>query len=152
MPDRVRRLLDYVVDHYVVRDEQRDIDLAAGVREPGEAIEADKRQAAMREGIRADELANPFRLGLVAAYRARLAGEPEVPLDDRRPNEDRIADALIHFLVRFDLATSTTEETEPMKYVYRVAVDWSRLGEVAQRAGIDLDATLRDLAAGSGRR
>lgn len=152
MPDRVRKVLGFVVANYVVRDEQREIDLTAGAREPGAVIAADKRQAAMREAMRADEMADDFRDGLLAAFRARLGGEAEVALDDRRPDEDRMADALIHFLVRYGLAASRTEETDPMRYVYRVAVDWPRLNEVGARSGVDLETALRELVAQPGRR
>ena len=147
MPDRIRRLLDHIVAQYVVQDEQKDIDLNAPSTESGAVIESDKREAARREASRADELADPFRQGLVLAYRARAAGRPEVALDDRRPDEDRMADALIGFLVSFELASSRTEETEPLHYVYHIAVDWDRLGDVARDAGVDLDQTLRQLAA-----
>ena len=143
MPDRTRRLLDHIVAQYVVRDEQKDIDLNAPSTESGEELESEKREAAQREASRAGELADPFRQGLVLADRARAAGRAEIALDDRRPDEDRIADALIRFLVSFDLATSRTEESEPLHYVYHVAVDWDRLGEVARAAGVDLDQALR---------
>jgi hypothetical protein len=143
VPDRIRRLLDHIVAQYVVRDEQKDIDLNAPSTESGEELESEKREAAQREASRAGELADPFRQGLVLADRARAAGRAEIALDDRRPDEDRIADALIRFLVSFDLATSRTEESEPLHYVYHVAVDWDRLGEVARAAGVDLDQALR---------
>ena len=147
MPDHIRQVLDHIVAQYVVRDEQKDIDLNAPAAEPGDAIESDKRQAARREADRAAELADPFRQGLILAYRARVAGRAEIALDDRDPAEDRIADALIRFLVSFDLATSRTEESEPLHYVYHVAVDWDRLREVAGATGVDLDRALEQLAA-----
>ncbi len=147
MPDRIRRLLDYIVVQYVVQDEQKDIDLNASPAEPGAAIESDKREAARREADRAGELADAFREGLILAHRERVAGRPEIALDDRQPEEDRMADALIRFLVSFDLAASRTEETEPLHYVYYVAVDWDRLDDVARAAGVDLDRPLRQLAA-----
>jgi len=149
VPDRIRRLLDFVVTTYVVRDGQREVDLSAAAGEPGNLIESDKRQAATRELMLADALADPFREGLIAAYRARRAGRAEVPLDDRRPDEDRMADALIKFLVAYDLASSRTEETEPMHYVYYLGVDWPRLKEVAARAGVDVETALHELAARS---
>lgn len=147
MPDRIRHLLDHIVATLVVRDEQKDIDLNAPPTESGEAMEADKREAARREAERAGSLADAFRRGLVAAYRARAVGQSEIALDDRRPEEDRTADALIRFLVSFDLAASRSEETEPRHYVYHVAVDWDALTGVAREAGVDLDQALRQLAA-----
>ena len=147
MPDRIRRLLDYIVTQYVVPDEQIDIDLNAPSSESGAEIESEKRDAAEREADRAGELADAFRQGLLLAYRARVAGQAEIALDDRKPDEDRMADALIRFLVSFDLAASRTEETEPLHYVYHVAVDWEGLATVARDADVDLDRALAQLAA-----
>lgn len=148
VPDRIRKLLDHIVDHYVVRDEIRSIELDAPPREPGETIEADKQHAVRRADDLADDLATAFRRGLVLAYEQRQRGGygGELALDDRQPEENRIADALIRFLVSHDLAASRTEETEPLHYRYHVAVDWARLAEVARDAEVDLDGALRELA------
>ena len=150
MPDRVRRLLDHLVVDYVVREEQREIDLSAPAAELGAEIASEKQRAAAREARRADDLANAFERGLVGAYRAQRAGQPELVLDDRQPDENQMADALIRFLVTLELASSRTEETEPLHYVYYVAVDWIKLAAVAAEAEIDLDATLSEATARSG--
>ncbi len=147
MPDRIRRVLDHIVAQYVVRDEQKDIDLNAPPSESGAAIESDKRDAARREADRAGDLADAFQRGLVLAPRARAAGHGEIALDDRDPAQDRMADALIRFLVSYDLAASRTEETEPLHYVYHVAVDWPRLTEVARAVDVDLDRALDEVDA-----
>jgi hypothetical protein len=146
VPERLRKVLDHITAQYLVRDELRIIDYDAGSSESGEAIESDKREAAKREMARADELADPFRNGLLRAYRAHLAGQREIALDDRDPAENAMADALIFALVRTELAASTSEETEQYHYVYRIAVDWEQLGDVAQAVGVDLDETLSHLA------
>lgn len=146
MPDRIRRVLDHIVTQYVVTDEQKDIDLNAPPTEPGDALESDKREAAKREVDRADDLAKAFHAGLVRAHEARARGREEIALDDREPDEDRMADALIRFLVSFGLAGSRTEETEPLHYVYHVAVDWERMEGVARATGVDLDGALRQRA------
>jgi hypothetical protein len=91
---------------------------------------------------RADELADAFNQGLLAAYRANQAGDNELVLDDRDPEENRMADALIGFLVSFELATSRSEETDPMHYQYTITVDWDRLRAVAHNAGVDLNRAL----------
>lgn len=145
--DEVRKLLDYIVDHYVVHDELRNIDLDATSREPAETIEADKRQAVRRESDRAGDLARAFSRGLTLAYQRRRMGGNELALDDRQPDQDQMADALIRFLVSHDLAESRTEETAPLHYTYYVKVDWPRLSEVARAAGVDLDRALHDRAA-----
>ena len=142
MADEVRRLLDYIVAQYVVRDEVKSIELDAPPREPGEVIEADKKEVVRREEGRADSLADAFARGLRLAHGGRALGQREVVLDDRDPEEDRMADALIRFLVSHELAGSRTEETEPMHYAYHVTVDWERLGKVAREAEVDLERAL----------
>ena len=146
MPDRIRKVLNHIVDHYVVRDEMKNIDLDAPSSESGAEIESDKREAARRQVDIAGDLADAFRDGLVLAYRERTAGRAELALDDRKPNEDRMADALIRFLVSYDLASSRSEETEPLHYVYHVAVDWDRLADVARAADVDLDHALQQIS------
>jgi hypothetical protein len=137
--DDLRKLLDHIVRSYVLHDELVGIDLEASASDRGDAIETDKRRAVRRETERADSLAGAFSRGLARA-RARAG---EIILDDRNPEENEEADALIGFLVSYDLASSRTEETEPRHYRYHVAVDWDRLEEAARAAGIDLDHALR---------
>ena len=146
MPERMHKVLDYIMARYLVHEDLRSIDFEAASSEPGDAIESDKREAVKRERARADELADPFRDGLLLAFRARQTGQQEVALDDRDPAENAMADALIYALVRTDLAASTSEETDPYHYVYRIAIDWEQLDNVAKEAGVDLEETLGELA------
>jgi hypothetical protein len=140
--DDLRKLLDHIVRSYVVPDELVGIDLEASASDRGQDIETDKRRAIRREVERAESLAGAFSRGL-----ARARAHPgELVLDDRNPEENQEADALIGFLVSHDLASSHTEETEPKHYRYRVVVDWNRLAETARAAGIDLDEALRRVA------
>ncbi len=142
MADDLRTLLNYIVVHYVVPDEQRAIELDAAAGEGGEVIEGDKREASRRETERADEYAGAFADGLALAhYRASLGGKT-LALDDRKPNEDAMATALIRFLVSNDLATSHTEETDAQHYQYLIAVRWDRLEAVSKSAGVDLGRAL----------
>ena len=141
MADEVRRLLDHIVDQYVVRDEQRAIDLDAAASEAGDDIESDKRAAVRRETDRADSLAGAFHAGLLRAYAADRRGESLV-LDDRDPEQNRLADALIQFLVSYELAASHTETVAPLHYTYAITIDWLRLNALAADAGIDLPLTL----------
>ena len=143
MADDVRKLLDHIVAQYVVRDELKSIDLDAPAQEPGAVIEADKKEAVRREEDRAASLADAFARALALAHGGRSLGQTEVVLDDRDPEQDRMADAMIRFLVSHDLAASRTEETEPLHYTYHVAVDWDRLADVAREADVDLDRALR---------
>jgi hypothetical protein len=137
--DDLRKLLDHIVRSYVLHDELVGIDLEASASDRGESIETDKRRAVRREIERAESLAAAFSRGLARAH----AEGSELVLDDRDPEENREADALIAFLVSYDLASSRTEETEPRHYRYHVAVDWDRLGAAARAAGIDLEQALR---------
>ena len=142
MADEVRKLLDHIVARYVVQDELKNIDLDATAQEAGAAIEADKREATRREEQRAASLADAFARGLALAHGGHSLGQEELVLDDRDPEQDRMADALIRFLVSHDLASSRTDETEPMHYTYYIAVDWDRLGELAREAEVELERAL----------
>ncbi|MGH2532948.1 MAG: hypothetical protein ACRDJW_11680 [Thermomicrobiales bacterium] len=139
MADEARKLLDQIVQRFVVPDELVDVDLVASASELGDDIEADKRERVRRERERADQLADAFADGLARAHGLHRAGHAELALDDRAPEENRIADALIGFLVSYHLASSRSEETEPNHYRYHVAVDWDRLGAVAGEAGVDFE-------------
>jgi len=141
--DGLNQLLDHIARHYLVPDDQRTIDLDASAAEPGDLLETEKREAATREIERARELRGPFSAGLRRARASRAAGEPALALDDRDPEQDQIATALIHALVRTNLATSHAETTTENHYVYRLSIDWDALRTVASAAGVDLDEALR---------
>ncbi|MCC6792721.1 MAG: hypothetical protein IT336_13600 [Thermomicrobiales bacterium] len=137
MADDLRKLLDHIVRTYVVRDELVSIDQDASASDGGAEIESDKKRAVRREFDRADELGDAFSRG-IARSQAGL-----IVLDDRKSDENQMADALIHFLVRTDLATSRAVETEPQHYRYRILINWAKLTEVARDAGIDLDHAVK---------
>jgi hypothetical protein len=136
--DDLRKLLNHIVRQYVVHDEEVGIELEASASDEGADIESDKRQAARREIERADLLADAFSRGLM---RARAANG-QLVLDDRDAEENEEADALISFLVSHDLASSHTEETEPMHYRYFLTINWANLHAAAGAAGIDLNHAL----------
>jgi hypothetical protein len=138
MADDARKLLDYIVRHFVLHDELVSIDLEASASDAGASIELDKHEAVQRELTRADDLATAFADGLSRANQLRGTGQDELALDDRDPVQNQIADAMIQFLVSHHLAASRSEPTTDYHYVYYVAVDWDRLREVAAEAGIDL--------------
>lgn len=138
MADDLRKLLNHIVRQYVVHDEQVGIDLNATASDEGADIESDKRRAARREIERADQLADAFSRGLA---RARAASG-QLVLDDRNPEENEEADALISFLVSHDLASSHSEETEPRHYRYFLTINWANLHAAAGSAGIDLDQAI----------
>jgi hypothetical protein len=139
--DDLRKVLDHIVRTLVVRDEMVSIDQEATASDGGASIESDKRRAARREHGRADDLADAFCRG-IAQSRSGL-----IVLDDRKPDENQMADALIHFLVRMDLATSRAVETEPNHYRYRIIINWSKLESVASDAGVDLNQAVKRVSA-----
>jgi hypothetical protein len=135
--------MDQIVARYVVQEELRSIDRDAPTNSTdGEAIETDKQEAARREADHAERLAPAFEDGLLQAWQRFTKGGHELVLDDRRTSENLVADALIQLLVRFDLATSRTEETDPMHYRYYISIDWPQLRGFAASAGFDLDGVL----------
>ncbi|MGC4108169.1 MAG: hypothetical protein QM753_17735 [Thermomicrobiales bacterium] len=140
MADDLRQVLDYIVRRYVVDDELRAIDRDAPATALG--IEQDKHQAARREEERADSLAAAFEIGVVRAWQRNAIGGTELALDDRKPDENRMADALIGFLVSYGLASSRSIETGDRTYTYFVTIDWPKLRDIAMATGIDLDRTL----------
>lgn len=142
MADGIRKLLNYIVNRYVVSDARKSVDLDATAREPATSIEANKRQIVRREEDRANDLADAFAQGLRLAYQRFRMGGNELRLDDRKPEENAMADALIQFLVSYDLAASHTQVTEPGHYSYYISVNWDRLNQVASAAGVDLDRAL----------
>jgi hypothetical protein len=141
--DEARTLLNYLVRRYIVHDELVAIDLDASASDLAETIEADKQEAAQRELNRAKVLGDAFAIGLKRAHRQRLAGEEELTLDDRDAEENAIADALISFLVSYQLASSRSEETEPHHYLYSIAIDWDGLETIAREAGVDLEQVVQ---------
>ena len=116
------------------------IDLDASASDHGSAIDSDKKRAARREAELATELRGAFARG-VELVRAGHAN-----FDDRDADQNRQADALIQFLVRADLATSQSVQTESNHYRYHITIDWPKLQSVATEAGIDLDDAIRSHA------
>lgn len=142
MADGVERLLNILIEREILRVEEKNIQLTAGARVSAETVDANQSIEVDREHHRAAELGPPFAAGLRRAYAAQRAGQAEIALDDRLNDENTIADALVQFLVRPHFATSQSEQTEPNHYIYRIAVDWERLEQLATEAGLDLHREL----------
>jgi hypothetical protein len=138
--DETGKLLRYIVRTYLARQEVIEIERDATAVDGGADIVADQQRAIREEEQRADELSDAFHDGLIRAHDARRAGGNAISLDDRRDDENRLADAMINFLVRADLASSTTRETDEHRYIYTISVDWDALDRVAREARVDLDA------------
>jgi hypothetical protein len=135
----LRDLLTYIVDHYASADSARRIELDANAEISGDDIAADKAAAIDREHERADEIAPAFEAGLDRAWQRARQGGGAIALDDRDPDENAMASALIEYLVRFELAESNSHDVGDNQYVYDIAVDWDRLREVAAANGQRLD-------------
>jgi hypothetical protein len=140
--DPFAELLDNIVRNFVVTDAQKDVDLNASAEVSTTTIESEKERAVIDAVDRARQLYPAFRSGLLLAFEAQGMGHPEIRLDDRDPQQNAIADALITYLVGFDLAESRSVETEPGHYDYFISVKWDPLYEVATAANIDLPAAL----------
>jgi len=140
--DGVERLLNVLIEREILRVEEKNVELTAGPRVSAETVDTNQTIEADRERQRVSDLGGAFAAGLRRAYAAQQAGEHEIALDDRRQDENTMADALVQFLVRPHYAASQTDQSEPNHYIYRIAVDWEHLNRLADEAGIDLRATL----------
>ena len=144
MSEDLNRLLKHIVHHYTGRQEAKDVELVASPQEHGSEIVASQRRAVRDAEQRAEALTDAFRDGVLRAAAARRAGGNAISLDDRDPEENRIADAMIQFLVGNGMATSSTRETEPLHYTYTISIDWATFARVAKEARVDMDGVLRN--------
>jgi len=135
----MRALLSYIVSRYATVDEQRAIDREARAQVQGDDLEADKAAVAARERAVADRQADAFIRGLNRAWDRYRRGGEDVTLDDRDPAENDMAAALIHFLVRFGLASSHSREVGDQQYAYVIRVNWDQLRDLAAANGQRLD-------------
>jgi hypothetical protein len=139
--DDLNKLLRHIARNYTGPQEIKEVERD----DPNISAEhlAHERDRALRAEVkRADTLADAFRSGLSRSHQARLAGGDAISLDDRDPEQNRIADALVHFLVGPGMATSRTRESDPQHYIYTIWIDWPKLRRVAREAEIDLNATV----------
>jgi hypothetical protein len=141
--DGVERLLNVLIEREILRLEEKNVELTAGPRVSAETVDANQSIEADRERQRVHDLGGAFAAGLRRAYAAQQHGEGEIALDDRRQDENAMADALVQFLVRPHYATSQTDQSEPNHYIYRITVDWEHLNRLADETGIDLRSILR---------
>jgi len=135
------QLFQHIVQAFALQDELIDIDLNANASEAGGDLTEAKQEALDREQAVARQMESAFRSGLAKAL---AAGNGEIALSDQIPAENAEADALIRYLVSYQLASSRSEETPP-GYTYYLTVDWNKLRQVAQSANIDLDAAMAEI-------
>jgi hypothetical protein len=135
MADNLQRLLNYIVENRVMQNESREAQLDAtavqDVRSEIAAITEDQRADAAR-------LAPHFARGL------RMAAAGPITVEDTDPGGNMIAEAFARYLVAQDLATSQSSPISETQYRYTFEVNWPTIRQIAQRAGIDLDAALAD--------
>jgi hypothetical protein len=141
VPHDLDRLLKHIVAHYTGPEEAKDVERDASSSSVTQ-IAGSRERALREEEQRADALASAFRDGLQRAHAAYRAGGDAISLDDRDPKQNRMADALVHFLVGPGIATSKSRETAPLHYIYTISVDWARLEQIAREAHVDLHQAL----------
>jgi hypothetical protein len=142
--DDISKLLRYIARHYTGPEEVKEVERDT----PGisaKDLDEERNRALRMEQRRADDLADAFRAGLAQSHKAALAGGDAISLDDRDPEQNRIADALVHFLVGPGIATSRTRETASHHYIYTIWIDWPELHRVARQAQVDLNAGIKQV-------
>lgn len=136
MADDLQRLLRYIVERPLMQTEQ---------------IDAERNATAVQDvqqemgGIAEDSRNHAERLGPAFSEGLRMAARAGGPLvvDDTEPRGNDIADAFARFLVTTNLASTQSSELAEGHYRYQFEVNWNRLRELGQAAGVDLDAALR---------
>ncbi len=118
---------------YKVRDETMLIEATSTARRDMADIKREERDVAVDELADVDDAGPAIGEGL---RRVRAAGGGEAPFDSRDPDQDRLAGALITYLVATDFATVRTDELGDEQYRYNIAVNWQRLDDVAARLGL----------------
>jgi hypothetical protein len=142
MANDIEKLMRHIVDRVLARQDVIRVDLDADATDGGVELARNKQRALRDEEVRLARMTGPFHKGLQRAYAAMRAGGDSISLDDRNEDENRQADALVNFLVRTKLASSTTRETDKQHYIYTISVDWQALEHVATEANVDLGNVL----------
>jgi hypothetical protein len=136
---RIQQLLETIVNEYEVPMEEKAAELGNPAAHQMGAGSSDEIEREAGARARALDLGDPFELGLRAALRA---GSAPLRLSSADAIQNRMADALIQFLVRPGLATVQSADTGPDQFRYDVSVDWPALRRVAAQAGINLAEAL----------
>jgi hypothetical protein len=129
---------------YKVRDETVLIEATSTSRRDMADVKREEQDVADGELARVDEAVPAVAEGL---RMARAAGGGEVPFDSRDPEQDRLAGALIAYLVATDFATVRTDELGDEQYRYNIWVNWQRLDDLAAR--LELPSVERMLERGA---
>ena len=135
-PDRDRplaSLLDGLVWFFKLRAETAAIEATAKARRPMDEVVKEEQRLIGDELDRAREALPDFERGI---REMRSAGQAEVAFDSGDPEQDRVAGALIGYLVATDFATARTEELSEGRYRYHIAANWPLLDHFATRLGL----------------
>lgn len=143
MPDFFQTLLQHINDSRVEVLEKKSIELDASPVEPVASQIADMEQDRRRD-VQQDLV--PFTRGLVTTFQRKRTNQPVTALHQNIPEENAVADALIEYLVRPDLASVVTEGEGPNNYVYYIEVNWAALSAVANEVGLNLEQNLEQAA------
>lgn len=144
MADDISKLVRYIARHYTGPEEAKEVEMdTPGI--PAGELDQEREKVLRAEERRASDLADAFRAGLIQSHKAGLAGGDAISLDDRDPEQNRIADAMVHFLVGTGMATSRTRETAPQHYIYTIWIDWTKLRRVAREARLDLSSIINQV-------
>ncbi|HEV7215709.1 MAG TPA: hypothetical protein VGP33_11360 [Chloroflexota bacterium] len=139
MDSRIRQLLDTIVNQLEAPMEEKAAELSNPAANQMGADSPDELARGVGARARARDLEDPFELALRAA---RRAGSTPLRLDSADAIQNRMADALIQFLVRPGLATVQSVEMGVDRYRYDLTIDWPALRRVATQAGINLEEAL----------
>ena len=138
MASDVEKLMHHILSQFLARQDVKRVDLDADASDRAEELVKGKQHAIRVEELRMARMTGPFHNGLRRAYKAMRVGGDSISLDDRVEEDDRQADALVNFLVRSRLASSTARETDDNHYIYTISIDWDALEQVAVEARVDL--------------
>jgi hypothetical protein len=136
MAENLRKLLDYIIEHSVMKMESRTAQLDATAVQD---IPAEIRSISDDHRADAQRLAPYFEQGI----RLGAANNGRVIVDDTDPTGNGIADTFARFLVTSDLATSQSSEIGKGHYRYTFDLNWPAIQDLARRAGVDLDQATR---------
>jgi hypothetical protein len=126
-------VLDALAWIYKADAEVTSVEALSAAGRPMADVKEEERRVESEELERAHEALPEFEDGLRSAQRA---GGREIALDSRDPRQDRVADALIRYLVSTGFAAVRTEELGGDAFRYHIAVDWPRLDDLMARLGL----------------
>ncbi|HUS15985.1 MAG TPA: hypothetical protein VM536_13345 [Chloroflexia bacterium] len=137
-----RKFLEFILHSRVATMEEKKAEFAARAVDPGDQPAIMAAHEVQTEEEAADRQFPAFHAALRALGGTRRDGAPPLVLDDADPQQNALADAVVRFLVKPQLAAVETEEAGAEHFRYRVTVDWPAMQRTATLAGVDLNALL----------